>query len=156
MRFVLVLTALVFTATSAMAQTADNPLGLAEGDEIRVRQPDQSEMVAGTVLAVDRNQFSYSIEDETGPLTLPYAQVDTIDVRRRIPRQSAILGGTWGGFLGAALGTISGPFLATTIGMDTGPAIATTTAVGGISGGLLGASVGALLVPARWYRHILR
>ena len=157
MRIPFIVLLLLTVAGAAEAQVAANPLNIAVGDHIRLREPlFGGDWVVGRVAAISRDEIAYSV-DGGSRLERPYVAIDTIDVRRRLPRQSALQIGRWGAFLGGAAGMIAGPLVAKSMpSMSTGTAVAAFGAGGTVTGGLIGAAIGAILVPPQWYRHVLR
>lgn len=150
-----ILAALLLVPVPGIAQQA-NPLSLTVGDKVRLREPGRTDVVTATVADVTAESFSFFVEGEPGMVLMPYVNVDTITVRRRIPRKSAVSSGFWGMFLGATAGAITGPFAAPSMSLDTGPAMAAFTVGGGTVGAVIGGAIGALVFPNRWYRHVLR
>lgn len=152
---------------SPLAAQETNPLGLQVGDRIRLQEPTaESGWVDGTVARVEGDRFGYTLRgsDAVGytsaganlVLTRPYSDVAVIDVHRKLRRHSAVSGAMWGAFLGFAGGAISGPFVAMGGAVETGPAIGMMGVVGGAGGALIGAALGALVNPGRWFRHVMQ
>lgn len=155
MRFILPVAVFLFAAQPLYAQNA-NPLSLSVGDQISLREPlAGGTMIRGTVSKLDPDALTYVAEGDYRQYFRPYVGIDTIAVKRRMPRASARSGALWGAFLGAAAGIISAPFYAKSASMGTGTAIAVIGASGGLGGSLLGAAAGAVLFPRRWFRHVL-
>lgn len=145
---------LLFSPAQGLAQEA-NPLSLTVGDKVRLREPGRPDVVTGTVSDVTPETFSFFVEGEPGMVILPYAILDTIVVRRNLPRRSALSTGIWGLFLGATVGAIAAPFAGPEVSLDTGPAMAAFSVGGGVTGAAIGGAIGAFFFPERWYRHIL-
>lgn len=153
-------------ASPVAAQEA-NPLALQIGDQVRLQEPTaESGWVNGTVARVESDSFGYT---RSGPdavgytsglsslvLTKPYSEIAVIEVNRKLRRHNAVWGAKWGSFLGFAAGAISGPFIAMGGALDAGPAIGVMGAAGGAGGALIGAALGALVNPGRWYRHVMQ
>ena len=140
------------------APTFSNPLSLSVGDEISVREPAAGgKTLSGRVSAIEAGAIRYEIPGEGQQYFRPYVGIDTIAVKRHVPRQQALIGAAWGAFLGGAAGLISGPFHAasSTTG-NTATSMAMFGAAGGAGGALVGAAVGAVLFPRKWYLHVLR
>lgn len=155
MRFILLVALLLIASRPLQAQQA-NPLSLSIGDQISLREPlAGGTVLRGTVSKVDPDALTYMVDGDYRLYFRPYVGIDTIAVKRRMPRASARAGALWGAFLGGAAGIIAAPFYAKTSSMATGTAVVVIGAGGGLGGGLLGAAAGAVLFPRIWFRHVL-
>lgn len=146
---------IVLLSAPLQAQDAPNPFGLKTGDEIRMSEGATGEdPVVGTVVAIERDAFTYESNAVLGEVTVPFATVDTLAIRRKLPRQGAMYGGAWGAFFGFAAGLITAPFVAGEMDMSGTAASAVLGGAGAVGGALAGGALGATVLPARWYLYI--
>lgn len=143
--------------SAATTAAVYNPLSLSVGDQISVREPlANGRLINGRVSAIEADAITYEIPGRGQAYFRPYEGIDTIAVKRRVPRQQALLGAAWGAFLGVGAGLIGGPFHAASINGNTATSMAMFGAAGGAGGALIGAATGAILFPRKWYIHVLR
>lgn len=159
MRLVTATLTFLLLATPLASQEGPPAIPIEPGDVIRLRSPFPGQtIVPARVTSVGDVYFGYAIENdpENRIFTGELLTLDTLDVRERSRRYSARTGAVWGGYLGAALGLIGGPFAAPGMDIETGTSVALFGAAGTAMGALSGATIGALIAPARWYRYVRR